>query len=355
MQITKVEVTPVDLKLQHPARMAGLPEISRVMAVFIRMETREGQNAWGCTMAHPALTGENPEDVLRMCQDCADLIPDLHPMNIEYTLGELSARAKTSPSVLCAYDLAFHDLLSLIAGMPLYRLLGGYRNRIQTSATVMISPVDESVEMAERRAAQGFRMLKIKGGLSPEEDVERVQAIHRALPEHILRLDVDGGYTVRQALDVARALSEVLEMIEQPVPADDLTGLREVTEISPVPVLADQSVRDPASALRLAAGRVVDGMSIKLAACGGLRCARQIDAVARAAQMSTMVSCFMEPALLISAGLSLALSSPNVQYGDLDGSLDLLNDPSRAGFTLEDGWLVAADVPGLGYTVDLNA
>jgi L-alanine-DL-glutamate epimerase-like enolase superfamily enzyme len=67
-----------------------------------------------------------------------------------------------------------------------------------------------------------------------------------------------------------------------------------------------------------------------------------------------MVGCFVEPALLISAGLSLALSSPNVRYGDLDGSLDLLNDPSQAGFTLDDGWLVAADVPGLGYTVNLG-
>lgn len=355
MQITKVEVTPVDLKLQHSARFAGMPEIHHVMAVFIRLETVDGLNAWGCTTAHPALTGEKPEDVLRLCQDCAQLIPDLHPINFEFTLSELTARAKATPAVLCAFDLAFHDLLSLVSGLPLYRLLGGYRNRIQTSATVMIGPIDESVEMAHRWAAHGFRMLKIKGGDSPEADVERVQAIHRALPEHILRLDADGGYTVQQALDVARALSKILEMIEQPVRADDLHGLRQITDVSPVPVLADQSVRDPASALRLAADRVVDGMSIKLATCGGLRCARQIDAVARAAQMSTMVSCFPEPSMLISAGLSLALSSPNVKYGDLDGSFDLLNDPSRPGFRLEDGWLVAADVPGLGYTVDLNA
>jgi hypothetical protein len=57
--------------------------------------------------------------------------------------------------------------------------------------------------------------------------------------------------------------------------------------------------------------------------------------------------------MLISAGLSLALSSPNVHYGDLDGHFDLLNDPSRPGFRLEDGWLVASDVPGLGYSVEL--
>ena len=355
MQITKAEVTPVELKLRQPVRMVGLlAEIHQITAIFVRLETRQGQNAWGCTIANPDLTGEKPEDVLRACRECAALAPDLHPVNIEYSLAELASRAHATPSALCAFDLAFHDLLSLAAGMPLYRILGGYRNRIQTSVTIPITPVKETVKLACERANQGFRMLKIKGGLDPEEDVRRVQAVHPALPHHILRLDADGGYSVQQALDVARALENILEMLEQPTPAGDLPGLRRVKEFSPIPVLADQSLTDPASALNLIANRMVDGLSIKLVTAGGLREARQIDAIARAAQMTTMISCFIEPALLISAGLSLALSSPNVAYGDLDGNLDLINDPSKAGFSLEDGWLVASDVPGLGYTVELG-
>ena len=354
MQITKAEVTPVELKLRQPVRMAGLQEIKQVTAIFVRLETRQGQSAWGCTVAHADLTGEAPEEVLRACQECANLVPDLHPTQIEYSLNQLASRCRLSPSVLSAFDLAFHDLLSLAAGMPLYRLLGGYRDRIQTSITIPIAPEYESVEMAALRAAAGFRMLKIKGGLNPDEDVQRVQAIHRALPDHILRLDADGGYTVREALDVARVLEHIIEMLEQPTPADDLPGLRQVTEISPVPILADQSLSGPASALELAANHVVDGMSIKLVCCGGLGHARQIDAIARAAKMATMVGCLIEPAMLVSAGLSLALSSPNVHYADLDGYLDVINDPSQAGFRLENGWLIAADVPGLGYTVELG-
>ncbi|MCC7129635.1 MAG: hypothetical protein IT297_04475 [Anaerolineae bacterium] len=87
---------------------------------------------------------------------------------------------------------------------------------------------------------------------------------------------------------------------------------------------------------------------------GGLHCARQADAIARAARLATMVGCLIEPALLIAAGLNCALASPNVQYGDLDGHLGLLDDPSRPGFTLQDGWLSAADAPGLGYSVELG-
>lgn len=353
MQITTTEVTPVQIKLRQPVQMAGLAPIDYITAIFVRLETRQGHVAWGCCVAHPELTGEHPSDVLNICQICADRAPSLHPTNLEYSLAELSVVAAKSSAALCAFDLAFHDLLSLAADMPLYRLLGGYRNRIQTSVTVPVAPVQESIEMALERASRGFRMLKIKGGCNPDEDVRRVKAIRLALPDHILRLDADGGYRVQDALDVTRALRNELEMIEQPTPPDDLEALRQVTEHSPVPVLADQSVSGPASALQVAAGRLAHGLSVKVATCGGLHCARQIDAIARAARLSMMVSCVIEPAMLTAAGLSLALSSSNVTYGDLDGYLDLVDDPSQPGFHLVDGWLIASDVPGLGYTVDL--
>jgi L-alanine-DL-glutamate epimerase-like enolase superfamily enzyme len=196
-------------------------------------------------------------------------------------------------------------------------------------------------------------MLKVKGGLDPDEDVRRVKAIHTALPDHVLRLDADGGYGVQSALDVARALEGRIEMLEQPTPAGDLEGLRQVTLNSPVPILADQSITGPASVLDLASRRSADGLSVKMALCGGINCARQIDAVARAAQLTLMVSCIIEPALLIAAGLSFALSSPNVQYGDLDGHLELMDDPTIAGFLLKDGWLIATDTPGLGCSVEI--
>lgn len=353
MQFTKAEVTPVELSLRQPVSIAGSPALNGIHALFVRLETREGLNAWGCGVAHPDLTGETPESALRLCQEAVSLVIDLHPLDIEYSLAKLAPITRKSPAATCAFDLVFHDLLGLVAGLPLFRLLGGYRNRIQTSVTIPISSVEESVDRARRHAKQGFRILKIKGGLNPDLDVSRVRAIHQALPEHTLRLDADGGYTVQGALEVARALESVLEMLEQPTPPDDLDGLRQVTIHSPVPVLADQSVRGPASALELASKRAVNGISVKIATCGGLSCARQVDTIARAAQITTMVSCLIEPALLIAAGLSFALSSPNVLYGDLDGSLDLENDPTQPGFTLQDGWLVAGDVPGLGCVVDI--
>jgi L-alanine-DL-glutamate epimerase-like enolase superfamily enzyme len=352
MQITHVEVTPVELDLHLPYRtLTG--DVNRVGAVFVRVETRQGETAWGCTAVDPAFTSETLGEVTRVCRACADRARDLNPLNAEYALAELAQVAGETRSALCAFDLAFYDLLGLMARLPLYRLLGGYRARIQTSITIRRAAVKETVELARDYARQGFRILKIKSSHDPQEDVRRMHAVRDALPHLTLRLDAEGGYTVQESLDVARALEGTLEMIEQPTPADDVEALGEVTRRSPVQILADESVQGPPSALEIASRRAAHGLTIKLVRCGGLHCARQMDAIARAAKMVTMVGCVHEPALLIAAGLGLALSSANVQHGDLDGSFYLTNDPTRAGFRLEEGWLIASDVPGLGCTVEL--
>ncbi len=353
MQISHVEVVPAELKLKVPYRTARHSEVEQVTTLFVRVETRAGRVAWGCAAFDPAITGETLKAVTRACHVCADLAHDLNPLNTEFSLDQIAIHTQNTPSVQCAFDMAFYDLLGMAAGLPLHRLLGGYRDRMLTSITINLGGIQETVQMAHNRARQGFRILKIKGGIDAELDVQRVRAVNRALPNARLRLDADQGYSVQQAIDVARALGDKLEMLEQPTPAEDLDGLRRVTQNSPIPVLADESVVGPSSALEIAAGRMADGLSVKLATCGGLRCARQIDAIARSARLTTMVGCINEPALLIAAGLGFALSSPGVAYCDLDGHIDLSNDPSRPHFSLEDGWLIASDVPGLGCTVEL--
>jgi L-alanine-DL-glutamate epimerase-like enolase superfamily enzyme len=353
MQITDVRIVPVELELGLTYRTARHAGVDRVTVLFIQLDTQAGVTAWGCAAFDPELTGETLEQVTTACHACADRVRDLSPLNTEYALATLEKLTQGTPSVQCAFDIALYDLLGLASGLPLYRLLGGYRDRILTSVTINVGQVDETVSLARDRARQGFRILKLKGGIDAGLDVRRVRAVHDALPHCTLRLDADQGYTVEEAVEVTRALADVLEMLEQPTPADDLDALRQVTVQSSIPILADESVVGPQSALDIAVHRAADGLSLKLATCGGLRCARQIDAIARSARLATMVGCINEPALLVAAGLGFALSSPNVRYGDLDGHLDLVDDPSRPRFLLEDGYLIATDVPGLGCTVDL--
>jgi L-alanine-DL-glutamate epimerase-like enolase superfamily enzyme len=132
MQITHVEVVPVEFSLRLPFQTARGVRVNRTAAVFVRIETRQGSVAWGCAAVDPAFTGQTLEQVVRVCRACADRALDLNPLNIEFALAELAGVAEDSPSALCAFDIAFHDLLGLAAGLPLHRLLGGYRRRIQT-------------------------------------------------------------------------------------------------------------------------------------------------------------------------------------------------------------------------------
>ena len=354
MQISRVDVTPTQLHLREPFRSAAyLEPVTQINVVFLRAElVRDYGDAWGCAVLDPS-SAPMLEQVRQVCQACADRLCNLNPLNTQYALAELSGLTKNFPAVQCAFDILLYDLLGLSSGLPLYRLLGGFRDRIQTSITLGLEDVPATVEMAHKRARDGFRILKLKGGLDPELDVRRVRAVRRALPELTLRLDADQGYDVRSALDVARALEGKLEFLEQPTPAKDIESLRQVTNNSPVPILADESLQGPASALEIVNKRAAHAVSTKLASCGGLDCARQIDTIARAGHLATMVGCTNEPALQIAAGLALALSSPNVRYGDLDGHFDLENDPTIPGFQFKDGWLIASESPGLGCKVEL--
>jgi L-alanine-DL-glutamate epimerase-like enolase superfamily enzyme len=280
-----------------------------------------------------------------------DSLKGSDPLRIAFLLSRMEQNLKTQPSVMAMVDMALHDILGKTAGLPVYKIFGGFRERIKTSITIGILPLDESISKAKQFIDQGFKSIKIKGGIDVDEDIEKVLKIREVVGKNIeLRFDANQGYTVEQSLTFVEKTRPVqLELIEQPTPRGEPDLLGRVTSGVPIPVMADESLMNLRDAFRLARRDLVDMVNVKLMKVGGISEALQVNAVARSAGLEVMVGCMDEAALGIAAGLHFALSRPNVVYADLDGHLDLIDDPSSGAVHIRNGYLFPTDKPGLGF------
>ncbi|HXV75348.1 MAG TPA: dipeptide epimerase [Candidatus Polarisedimenticolaceae bacterium] len=350
MRISALEAWQVTMRLAQPYSIA-YESVSQATNVFLRVETNRGTVGYGCAAPDPQVTGEQPAGVLAALNGIARAeLTGSDPLRHAMLMMRAKKSLADFPSARAAIDMALFDILGKVAGLPVWRLLGGYRRRIRTSVTIGILPQDETVAAARDYLARGFSCLKMKGGTDVEQDIARVLAVRRAVgPEIELRFDANQGYTVDQSLRFVDATrSAALELLEQPTPRDEIHELGRVSSKAALPMMADESLMTLRDAFRLARRDLADMVNVKLMKAGGIAEALQINAVARAARLEVMVGCMDEAALGIAAALQFALARPNVAYADLDGHLDLIDDPSAGSVRLEHGTVIAKEDPGLG-------
>ena len=320
--------------------------------VLLRLRSSDGLEGWGEAAPSMAVTGETADAVERELLRASGLLASVDPLDIEGALSMVEKRVR-GPSARAAADLALHDLKGHYYAVPLRHLLGGNRTEMETSVTISIRDCEETLRQASALVARGYRILKVKLGADPDNDIARVRLLRSCLGSRVrLRLDANEGYTVSSALRVLRAVWGCdVEFCEQPVPRDDLRALAKVTRGSPVPVMADESVRGPEDLLRVVGMKAAAMVNLKLMKAGGLRRAAQMAAIAEAAGMPCQMGCMLETRVGITAATHLALACRGISFADLDGHLELASDPCQGGVITTAGVNRLSPGAGLGLAI----
>jgi L-alanine-DL-glutamate epimerase-like enolase superfamily enzyme len=282
--------------------------------------------------------GETQEVILEYLSRVPDLGDD--PCDLDAVLSRLPSGSRAARS---AIDIALHDLWGKRLGQPLYRLLG--LNPEALPLTSFTIAMDEPSEMARRAKESGYPIIKIKLGGGRDEEI--VSSI-RKVTDATLRVDANAGWSREEAARLIPRLAEQgLELVEQPLAAEDVEGLcrlrkRMQAEGVKVPILADESVHTSRDVAHLAGA--VDGVVIKLMKTKGIREALRAIHTARALDMQVMLSCMVETSVGVTAAAHLA---PLCDYVDLDGPLLIKNDPYR-GLRYQGARMLLPEGPGLG-------
>ena len=261
-------------------------------------------------------------------------------LDIEAIICDLLATFDGQRATVAAVDAALHDWTGRKLGISALRWLG--LDPAGAPLTSFTIGMDEPDALADKvRAAGAYPILKIKVG--SERDEENLSIIRRLAPDKIVRVDANTAWTAEAALARLPMLASFgVERLEQPVPREDIDGLRRLKEAAVVPIIADESCVRPSDVESLS--DCVDGINIKLSKCGGIHEALRMIRLARRFGLRVMLGCMIESSLGVAAAAQLA---PLVDWLDLDGHL-LLEDDPFAGLGGAAGRLRLGVSPGLG-------
>jgi L-Ala-D/L-Glu epimerase len=329
---------PYNLQLNHTFTIANY---SRTTTPVVLVEIAyDGLTGYG-EASLPQYLGETQESVCNFLKK-VDLSQFSSPFLLEDILTYIDGLAEKNTAAKASVDIALHDLIGKITQQPLYRLLG--LNPEKTPATSFTIGIDKK-EVVQQKTLEAapYSILKVKVGR--DTDKMLIETI-RSITNKPLYVDANQGWKDKQeALDKIFWLKEQgVVLVEQPMAKTDLESHAWLTERSPLPIIADESVQRLTDIKPLVGA--FSGINIKLMKCTGLREAWKMIQVARANNMSVMLGCMTETSCAISAAAQI---SPAIDWADLDGNLLIGNDCFN-GVTINQGKITLSDNYGIGVT-----
>lgn len=350
--LASIETYRIAVPLKKPFKTA-LRTVEAAEAVIVHLATQDGRSGFGEAPPTHVITGDTLDGIERAVHLIGAGLIGMDVRRREQLFDKLHKTLVGNTSAKAAVDMALYDLIAQQAGLPLTQYLGGYRESIETDYTVSVNSPEEMAQDAEGYEQDGFTVLKVKVGIdTPEQDLKRIQAIRDRVGNKVtLRLDANQGWDPKSAVRTIRKMEDAgfdIELIEQPVLANDIEGMKFVTEHTMTPIMADESVFSPADAKRVLELRAADLINIKLMKAGGIHRALKINALAETFGVPCMTGSMIETKLGLSAAAHFAASQPNITRFDFDAPLMLKEDLLPGGIQYSGKTVRFSNEPGLG-------
>ena len=351
--ITNIELCPLDLPITDPFVVAT-GQLQVAQNAFVRLTLHDGTTGYGEIAPFPAITGEDRESSLEKARLLGQHLLGQSTLHYQRLGHELSELAPDAPAARCGLETALLDAFTRALRVPLWALWGGADVRArETDVTIPITSFERTRELARYWYAQGFRLFKLKVGHDVDEDIRRVETLHRHCPGVAFVIDANQGYTREEAAaliqDVNRFGGNIL-LLEQPLAKDDLEGHAELKRDCHVPIAADesaQSLRDLQAVIR---HRAADYVNIKITKSGLLEGVLMTTS-AKAAGLQVMLGGMVETRVAMGCSYGLAMGIGGCSVLDLDTPLLLETDPVDGGYTYKGPWLQPWHGPGLDLDI----
>lgn len=361
MKLTRIETIPVNVPIDSGRAIKGGGGAHLESPfLIVKVHTDAGLIGLGEVSCTPGWSGEDQVTAAHFIRTMIEpRLVGQDPRAIERVTAIIRRAVAANPFTKSAIEMALWDILGKAAGLPVYRLLGGpVRDFVPTKFSVSGQEPERAADIAAWAAAEGFRAMKVKVGVEPEEDVARVRAVRDAVGPGIrLGVDANGGWSPRIAIQTIRRLYGFnIIFVEQPVPPADVSWLADVRRNVQVPVVADESVYSLQDAMAVVRAGAADVLSVYVGKGGGIGPARKIAAVAEAAGLTCTVGSNLELGIASAAMIHLAMATPGIGAEefpcDILGPFFYESDLLREPLPIKAGEARPHEQPGLGVDLD---
>jgi len=353
MTITQTEIYKYSIPMVPFTIATGTMHYAQNL--FIRIHTSEGITGVGECSAFPMIAAETQATCFEMAKDFATIWKGKNPLLIDERLNELDLFTAGNYTAKSAFDLALYDIAAKRAQQPLYQFLGGQQKKIESDLTIGISDPETMAQTALSFKEKGVNMIKVKLGKDVTTDIERIKKIRNAIGETIIiRIDANQGWSYEDAVIALTSLAQYnIQFCEQPMRKWNDHLLPELCKISPIPVMADESVFTHHDAARIIRNHACQFINIKFAKSGGIREAMRINEIAEQNNIHCMLGGMLESRVALTAKVHFAMATNNIKFYDLDTCLlGHKEDPVIGGVTYEGMELQLTDAYGIGADVD---